>query len=412
MRHLILVEILLGLALLCGFGSARAESLSEYAATCDRFVGGTVPTFNCLDGEIIPIRGDENGPCENPQTLTGQCWNYSRLGKLQSDNPDVEIRFLCRHYSKASGPDDSLFNDIAVIQHNRSTGATCFYQSPSGYSTQLNGSRVVAPSRGDLTIWQTPEVTVSQDCVACHDNGSGFIKTPFLAGVSEWNGIPSPTSVTQYSFPGKVTSQWRAYSVKSKAQSVCSLCHNMGASNVGSSSRGTSVDIGLQSAGLKTIEGLVANFAPWMPYGPASAAAHRDCANDHFAPDCTVTPFEAYDWDDSATILSNTGLHWSHTSATHIYIEAGQSLSRLNYQVAGANGVVSFSHGHPEDECSWDYPREENGEMVVTGDVPSEGRYTLNGKTLSSGSNVCRILLIATSGNQSIDLLLTINISK
>ncbi|SMF64883.1 hypothetical protein [Pseudobacteriovorax antillogorgiicola] len=281
-----------------------AETLTEYALNCETHVGGEIPTFSCLDGAIIPIQGSEQGPCENPQILNGECWNYSRLGKLESGDQDVEIRFLCRHYNKASGPDDYIFNDIALIQKNMKTGATCFFQSPSGYRPRHDGRRIQAPRRGDLTVWQTPEVTASQECVGCHDN-RGFLKTPFVQGVEGYHAVPRPTPTLQYYFPGDVTDYWRVYEVRSTTQPTCSGCHTLGMSNVDRSFRGTARTIGLQAAGLRRTYGQVLGASPWMPYGEVSAQAHARCVANPSQEECQITAFDHYEWDNTSYEAGN-----------------------------------------------------------------------------------------------------------
>ena len=279
--------------------SLLSETLAEYALNCETHVGGTVPTFSCLDGEIIPIKGPESGPCENPQVLNGECWNFSRLGKLESGDPDVEIRFICRHYNRASGPDDYIFNDVALIQKNMKTGATCFFQSPSGYRPRHDTRRIVAPRRGDTTIWQPPKITASQECVGCHDN-RGFIKTPFVKGVSGYHGIPSPVKTQSYYFPGDSTDYWRVYEVKSSNQPACSGCHTLGMSNVDRGYRGSSRSMGLQASGLKRTDGLKAGTPPWMPYSSESARAHANCVRNPNQEGCEISLFDHFEWDNTS----------------------------------------------------------------------------------------------------------------
>lgn len=279
--------------------NAQAESLREYALNCEQHVGGRIPSFSCLDGSIIPIDGPEEGPCNNPQILNGQCWKYSRLGSLDSGDPDVQIRFLCRHYNKASyrGDQDPIFNDIALIQHNKATGATCFFQSPSGYNRQHNGTRIPSPRTGDTRIWQPARVTAAQECVGCHDS-RGFLKTPFVAGVDGDDAIPRPGHPTGYYFPGDVTKYWRAFQVSSNSSQTCSGCHVLGTSNIDRGTRGTARTIGRQAAGLIGTRGLAADATPWMPYSGESAQAHSNCVRFGGSDDCELTPYEFYDWDD------------------------------------------------------------------------------------------------------------------
>ncbi|RYZ48945.1 MAG: hypothetical protein EOP07_25140, partial [Proteobacteria bacterium] len=350
--------------------------------------------------------------CANPSNLINSCNEYSRIGKLESGNPDVEIRFMCRHYNETNNPNDTNFQDIAVIQHNKSTGATCFYQSPTGGN--LNGARVAAPRTGE-TIWYTPSSMAGINCAGCHDN-RGFIKTGHLKGVTGYHEIPAPPRVTNaYSFPGEATKNWRVYEVKANNNPACSSCHTMGSFNNGptfSGSTGTSGSsgaLGLQSARNDQFNMLPGTSA-WMPAAMISSAeAHRDCASNHFGAGCQVRQYEAFDYDDNSP--ATTSLSWVQLTGA-VTVRAGDEIGRLTYSASGGDGLISYSVGHPENECSWDWPRPENGQMIITGKAPASGRFTLSGKEIQPGNNICNIRLIAQSAGQTAELNVQVTIQN
>ena len=77
------------------------------------------------------------------------------------------------------------YGDIAVIQHNRNNGATCFYQALGN----LDGN-VKAPSKGTSAWpWLTPAGTASIGCAGCHDNGP-LIRSPYLTQITGPNALP------------------------------------------------------------------------------------------------------------------------------------------------------------------------------------------------------------------------------
>jgi hypothetical protein len=381
-----------------GINSAEAqESLSQYARNCDQHVGGTVPSFSCLDGALVPIENKRGTSCSNPSNLINSCNEYNRVGKLESNDPNVEIRFMCRHYTPVDSPLASTFNDIAVIQHNRVSGATCFYQSPAG--PPMDGSYVPAPRTGDTKIFQHSMVSGGA-CAKCHDN-RGFIRTANLRGVQNPHRIPDPPKETMnYRFPGEGTRNWRVYKVKALNRPTCSGCHTMGSFSENETRLlfGSSGTLGLEAAGTSQ-PNLLPGTSAWMGFDYASAEAHYQCASNHSAPDCEVTQFAAPDWDDRSDEPQTTQLTWA-SFTNSIRVKAGEEIGILIYQASGGDGNISFKVGHPVDECSWDWPRPENGQMILSGRAPASGTFTLNGKQLQPGENRCNIRLVAESAGQ------------
>ena len=217
-----------------------AATRAEYAAACAAEMGA-VPPFNCMQGDIIPIK--VNGAstttpvnsCDAPVQLGGPdtpCMPLARLLRLNSGVSTVETVAICRKYHASSGSTDaqrqadSNFHDIAVIQHNKATGNTCFFQSHVDPSPALNGSSVPAPgdpsAQGD-TYWLPPASVGSIQCIGCH-SADPFIWSPYVAQVadlSKWDPNGNWNSNFQNVF-GKVTKTFKP------TGNACVSCHRIG----------------------------------------------------------------------------------------------------------------------------------------------------------------------------------------
>lgn len=281
------VLFLLELALFSPSARAVDADLKAYAQQCDVAMdGATVPNFNCLDGEELPMVGVEGVACEKPPYLPmAGCFRYSRLGDLGSTD-DIGLVFLCRHKKKVLNADVNTWNDIAVIQTNFRTGKTCFYQQLDNKNGLLDG-HVLAPSTGD-EHWITPKVMAEEDnaCIACHDNGA-YLRTPYvmqkaadIAGLKNYQRR-SKEEQTKYSFPGAEFLFWKSghnwngsvYRVSVDYGRVnCGICHTMGSNEV-DRTFGTSSWLGLYSTGVDPtpyLAGSHGDEAYWMrPKQPA-----------------------------------------------------------------------------------------------------------------------------------------------
>ncbi|RYZ83542.1 MAG: hypothetical protein EOP04_19785 [Proteobacteria bacterium] len=231
------------IVLLCFMASqaySQSQSVQEYARECAKAVGGGVPAFSCKQGALIPIKNYANdSTCDNPAFLSGVsngCIQRSRFGKLTPTDlqpgtsaDDIEIRFLCRHYLLPSNPSDydERFDDIAVIQTNKKTGATCFYQSSTGASQDMAGTNIPAPADASA---RTITNVGPQGCIGCH-NARPFINTPFLQSVPEPHKIPHPNQFNrnQYWFPGESGRNAKIFNITT-ADTTCTTCHNIASS--------------------------------------------------------------------------------------------------------------------------------------------------------------------------------------
>ena len=113
------------------------EALEAYAKRCDEAIGITVPDFICDSGALVPTEhhqaNSDGSParyrpkqaCDRPNQLNQECDPGSRFQVLPTSN---ERAFAVAHCRK-QGLDATEYGDIAVIQHNKENGATCFYQA-------------------------------------------------------------------------------------------------------------------------------------------------------------------------------------------------------------------------------------------------------------------------------------------
>ncbi|MBZ9728048.1 hypothetical protein LB554_29315 [Mesorhizobium sp. CO1-1-11] len=211
-------------------GLLQATAPVELAGAADYDIGamgrectekiGVIEPFNCLNGELIPITTNgrlvnpgESAPsvCDKPSFLAPAfCKPLSRVGRLPSVGPngveddDVQVIFICRRYNDVTDPNDPKFKDVAIVQHRKSTGDTCFFQHLADY---LDATRVPPPTEaasqtpaGSPTaeqFWLPPQQTANINCNSCHDAGP-FIHSPYIDQVR----VPStPTETIVFPFP-------------------------------------------------------------------------------------------------------------------------------------------------------------------------------------------------------------------
>ena len=171
-----------------------SDSMSAFAAKCDKAIGVTVPAFNCDNGTEVPVTNfkvdgvsipnptylnykhrdgaGEHMICDRPNRLNSECDPGSKFQVLVNDN-DAAVVAHCRK----EGSDPGNYTDIAVIQWNKNTGATCFYQNNLTPKPGMSGA-MPAPSGGTQSKWLSPNVNLAGDaCVNCHDSGP-IIRSP------------------------------------------------------------------------------------------------------------------------------------------------------------------------------------------------------------------------------------------
>ena len=181
------------------------EALEAYARRCDEAIGITVPDFICEAGTLVPTEHHQANfdgsaakyrpkrACDRPNQLNEECDPGSRFQVLPGSN---DRAFAVAHCRK-QGLNSAEYGDIAVIQHNRENGATCFYQALADWEDDSARTSVRSPLKGDVKApskgtsawpWMTPEKTARIGCVGCHDNGPIF-RSPYLSRAMK-NGKP------------------------------------------------------------------------------------------------------------------------------------------------------------------------------------------------------------------------------
>jgi hypothetical protein len=383
--------------------NAFSESRSQHARKCEAAIGAKIPGFNCLSGSIVPMNGvTGSGKCPKSPLLGGHgCHKNARTGRIQTNNPDVDIQFLCRHYNNNnSGANDPKFHDIAMIARNVKNGATCFFQTNVG--SRKNASNVPAPSQGS-SFWQSPSEVAEGTCVRCHD-ADPFIRSPYLMQVKDRNALPfRRNQSTHYWFPGSDFTSWQAFWVQSSRNNGCNHCHKMGSnnknSNTGSSGQLGAYSAGRQRFGLDSSGDVWMNRVPNSRPGPAFDEMKR-CAQNHSASGCQVT--KRTKGGGSNPPPTPGRLKWALTPNSSYSLQAGGSIHSIIFKATGMNGI-KYTIGHPQNECRWDKFRSTNGAVELYGSVPSLGQaFTTNGATVKRGQNICRVTLKATAGGTTI----------
>jgi hypothetical protein len=290
--------------------TGRHDSLAEYAAKCDAATGITVPSFTCDQG--VSPGGQGNGQvCDRPNVLNGACDPGSKFQVLPGRTQDAVAVAHCRKLGNGPG----FFGDIAVIQHNKRNGATCFYQALG----TLPGNRVPSPRANAPTAqvghlqgapwedgaarWISPQGTEGIGCTACHDNG-GFIRSPYLAQLTAaphalpstadgYDNLNAPLKYVGLDFMSN-----RSWSISTALDpfdqgASCTACHRLAVSNheqvVNGQNRGTALDFAniATAASQRSKNPHGPNSPIWMRPGQvvyaagaeASASRIRACAD-------------------------------------------------------------------------------------------------------------------------------------
>lgn len=305
---------------------AYAETLEQYAQKCDLATGTTVSAVNCDAGTEVPTTGIMGSSCDRPNQLNQVCDPGSRFQVL-TNTTQAYVVAHCR--KKGLGP--GLYGDIAVIQHNRTNGATCFYQA-LGNLTATALVPAPKPSNGTANFWLTPGEIQSSDfrCGGCHDNGP-IIRSPYLSQIIGSNALPGAGDDSfnrdqPYYFVGADFASWKAYKVEVSGN-TCNNCHRMGVSNILASLRGTARDFGIRATAASQINKNPHSAASpiWMTPGQITynqtnadfALAIKYCAEQFNVnallpntPECKITQFTrnnllaAYSFDDTTSLAT------------------------------------------------------------------------------------------------------------
>ena len=243
--------------------SYGADTLEAFAKKCDQAIGVTVPDFivDSNMGTTVPTEHltpanatYPDGTCDRPNVLNGECDHGSRFRVLVN----TADAYVVAHARKQGLP-KGQYGDVAVIQHNKVNGATCFYQGALEEFHLSHDGDVKAPSKGvgNPAFWMTPSQIVNSKfpCVSCHDNGP-IIRSPYLAQITGPNRLPGAGDNTfnkdpqPYSFVGSDFASWKAYKVEVSGN-TCKRCHRMGVNNVSNTgevpNNGTALDLGIKA---------------------------------------------------------------------------------------------------------------------------------------------------------------------
>ncbi|MGZ3417086.1 MAG: hypothetical protein ACXVEE_04430 [Polyangiales bacterium] len=286
-------------------GAQYGETALELVAKCDQAVGVSVPAFDCdasnpdHTSTLVPD-GNPSSPtfgpstiCDRPNHLNHQCDPGSRFHVLVN----TSSAYVVAHCRK-KGATDGGYNDVAVIQHNKRNGATCFYQSGvgsggAGVASVVPNQHINAPS--DPAGTEVPVVMNPSSCVGCHSNGA-VIRSPYLAQLTGQNMLPGAGVIgfnadDPYRFVGNQVSDLKTYKVRSNTSS-CTNCHRMGVSSSGTGTTTVfameaveSHDIGLAHAVQWSDSERVNTFhknkdstsSPlWMPFDASKPSKHAE----------------------------------------------------------------------------------------------------------------------------------------
>ncbi len=301
--------------------TGQHDTLKEYTEKCNAATGIQIPSFNCDDG--VEPHGQGNGTtCDKPNVLNGVCDPGSRFQVLPGRINDAVAVAHCRKQNNGSG----FYGDIAIIQHNKANGATCFYQALGHLPGAQIPSPLTEPARWQdgTNHWINPEGTERIGCTACHDNGA-FIRSPYLAQLTTPpHALPSTSEgYSNLSAPLKYVGldyasnrSWSITTANAPGDSgtLCTACHRLAVNNHEHDGNGTALRFAnVATASAQRSKNPHSVSSPiWMRPGQifydanaeASASRIRDCARRFrdsgftSATDCTATPL-ATAWEVS-----------------------------------------------------------------------------------------------------------------
>ncbi len=219
---------------------------------CDKEIGATVPAFSCTDLETDPTKtmvisaeapkkmlpAPNDTKCEKPEILNTRCVHKSRVGRIVTEDTkknDVDIIFSCRK-NKGGGlhlnDKGKGFWDIAVIQHSRKNGKTCFYQHLDNVADADDKEGAPASNSDEGKKFWDFRVNF---CTECHTNGP-FIRSPhYWLDVKDGNGdriLPKEGDINDKKYsvvhPNPAVANVERVD-KDGNQNACNACHNIGA---------------------------------------------------------------------------------------------------------------------------------------------------------------------------------------
>jgi hypothetical protein len=221
MERLRKVGSTLGALLIASFiCPAQTDTVKDYAGFCYAQIGIAATdlpaTFACSAGDLIttfangtafkdlppadPNRSGTNHlkACDTPAWLGSgisgkQCYDATYIRSLSiAANKDFQGALLCRHKIRDSS-NQTDFDDIALILHNKKTGNTCWFNT-------IDGERPVSSGTGIMEMGDTTAGTNSVKNLTAP--GTGVLQVG--VGVSG-PGIPTSTVLVSIDSPTAVT---------------------------------------------------------------------------------------------------------------------------------------------------------------------------------------------------------------
>ncbi len=301
------------------------QTVLEYAAMCASAIRD-IPSFNCLDGTIIPITVAGVEPesytammtCDNPPLLPlgengasgpqGQCIPYSRV--LNFSRGVNQVVAACRQ-KHIRARDSQWFDEIDVIAHSTATGSTCWFQATAESTAGLDGTRVPSPGQAQpeqgfphpATFWQPPAAVANDEpfnCGDCHDNDP-FMFSPYIAQV--WGEVPTDP-FGWYKHIGSDFNAWQPVSLALR-DNTCLGCHRIG--KTFTSGRGTREAVGMIGIPFADEQARQYPSSHWMPPGNfdsvdqwqviygGSVQEMLSCHEDNALPGCEPTDITGLD---------------------------------------------------------------------------------------------------------------------
>ena len=167
--------------------------------------------------------------CANPSLLTGSCRQGSRLGRI--DHDDVTVYWICRDpYLELGG--ETIYEDMAVIGHNRRTGATCFWDDVNHVMHDDDAPPLDLREATDderASFVERFAYADGSNCVQCHDHDP-FLYTPYLQS-TDWSSVAAnkgPYHVVEIDGSARPTN---VQHLVSPDAAPCTTCHRLGSDN-------------------------------------------------------------------------------------------------------------------------------------------------------------------------------------
>jgi len=272
---------------------------SALPARCDLEVGGSVPAFSCSQGVPVhdnvsvtglPVAGEV---CDEPENLNNRCVNFSFLGRLDSGDPDVDVVFSCRPVLAHEPSSERIYNDVAAIQYNRQTGATCFYQHLG--SETLQDDMIPAANSADGQRFFSASTNY---CAQCHTNNA-FVRTPHYESTGV---IPDINASGPYHVSAGNPNAFLTYSVE-RGNNSCTTCHaigaysadggttkSLGATNYSAAGTHQSLFDGGASPTASGYDDYMASFAGGRDRAVVALSQLEECLQPVIPTDCQVIP--------------------------------------------------------------------------------------------------------------------------